>query len=329
MALNMKVVQKYNADVADVLKGKRTLSNYRLGMPIPFATGAVGGFRKIEVDKKEEYKFVFVKGIEFNVRFGKDKSDHRSIVDRVFSGEYKFCDSEIKIDDKKMFLFLTVQLPKTVVKLDYNKYAATNLGMNCPVFLTTTDGHKKSIGTKEEFWAVRTQMQSRYTKLQASLTTAKAGHGRTRKLKALDRLQAAEKGFATTYNHKLSKEIVLFCVNNGIGNIKTEDLLGAGKTLNKQIILRNWSYFQLQSFIDYKAKMYNVNVIKPDPANITQKCNCCKNVSRKAVDLKDRVYKCVNPKCANFAKPVDIDENASLNLLETEVKQKEKAEVTV
>ena len=117
----------------------------------------------------------------------------------------------------------------------------------------------------------------------------------------------------------------MFCVKNGIGTIKTEDLLGAGKTLNKEIVLRNWSYFQLQTFIEYKAKMYNVRVIKPSPKNITRMCNCCKNISESSVNLEKRMYICVNDKCAKFNVEVDVDENASLNLLATEVKEKAKA----
>ena len=322
-ALNMQVVKKFNSDLLDVMKGKKTLSNYRFGMPIPF--NANKDFEKVMVGDKEEYTLEFYRGIKFILHFGADKSNNRSIVDRIHLGEYKFCDSAICVDDSKMFLLLTIQFPKNNVSLDYEKVVATNLGMNCPIFMTTSTGDKRKIGSQEEFWNVRKQFQKRYTKIQESLTTAKAGHGRTRKLKALDRLKKVEANFATTYNHKLSKEIVMFCVKNGIGTIKTEDLLGAGKTLNKEIVLRNWSYFQLQTFIEYKAKMYNVRVIKPSPKNITRMCNCCKNISESSVNLEKRMYICVNDKCAKFNVEVDVDENASLNLLATEVKEKAKA----
>lgn len=323
-SLNRAVVKSFNNNMKEVLCGKRTLSNYRLGMPLPFNLGDSMRIEKITRNDIVEYSFIWTKGINFLLRFGKDRSNNKSIVDRIITGEYKFCDSQIQIKDNKIFLLLTVTFPKSIVRLDYNKTAATNLGMNCPVFLTTSTGQHLSIGSKEEFWAVRTQMQNRYSKIQESLTTALAGHGRTRKMKALDRLKETERNFAKTYNHKLSKQIVMFCVNNGIGNIKTENLLGSSESMNKAIILRNWSYFELQSQIEYKAAMYNINVIKIDAYNISRTCNCCKNISRSAVDLKERKYICDNSACEKFNKPVDVDMNASLNLLTREPEEKAK-----
>ena len=255
----------------------------------------------------------------------KIKSNNRAIVDRVMSGEYKFCDSEIKFDDNKIFLMLTLRFKRGQTQLDYTKTAATNLGMNCPIFVTTSDGLKKQIGTKEEFLNVRMQMKKRYSKLQKDLVIARGGHGRARKLKALERLKLAEANFATTYNHKLSHHLIKFCVDNGIGNLKMEDLLGSAKTMNKDFVLRFWSYYQLQQFIEYKAKMFRVNVVKEPNSYFTQMCNCCKNVSEDAVDLEARVYKCVNKDCAKHGVPVDIDENNSLNLLVSEAKEKKKS----
>ena len=323
-SLNRAVVKIFNANLKEVLCGKRTLSNYRLGMPIPFNMSDSMRIEKALINDKQEYRFIWTKGINFILRLGKDRSNNQAIVDRIITGEYKFCDSEIQIKDNKIFLLLTVTFPKSIVQLDYTKTAATNLGMNCPVFLTASTGQHLSIGSKEEFWAVRMQMQKRYTSIQESLKTARAGHGRERKLKALNHLSETERNFAKTYNHKLSKQIVMFCVNNGIGNIKTEDMLGGAETFNKSIILRNWSYFELQSQIEYKAAMYNINVLKINPENITRTCNCCKNVSRTAVDLKERKYICDNTACAKFNKPVDVDMNASLNLLEKEIEEKGK-----
>ena len=314
-ALNRKVVKKFNTDYKDVLKGQRSVSTYRYGMPIPFNLNDSMQVKVEEVDKKEAYTFTFLKDVKFILAFGRDRSNNRAIVDRIMSGEYKFCDSEIKVDGGKMFLMLTVRFKRDAQSLDYDKIAATNLGMNCPIFVTTNTGLKQRIGSKEEFLQVRLQMQRRYRKLQEDLVNAKGGHGRTRKMKALERLKLAETNFATTYNHKLSHHLIKFCVDNGIGTLKMEDLLGAGETMNKEFVLRNWSYHQLQGFAEYKAKMFRVNIVKGKNSYFTQMCNCCKNVSQEAVDLKERVYRCVNPQCAKHDSPIDLDENNSLNLL--------------
>lgn len=319
-SLNSKVTSKFNSDLKEVMSGSKSLSNYKLGMPIPFnANGR--DIRKEKKDGNDEFLFFLSNRYQFKIFFGRDKSDNATIVERVFSGEYKMCDSEIELDGTKMFLLLTFQHQKQTVKLDYGKIAATNLGMNCPIMLTCNDvsvfkrGNHLSIGTKEEFWKVRTQIKERYSRLQKSLITAKSGHGRDRKLKALDILKKVEANFAKTYNHKLSKRLIMFCVNNGIGTINTEDLLGAGSELCPKYVLRFWSYYQLQSFIEYKAKMYNIRVVKVSPIDITKKCTCCGNISEKSVNLQTRMYSCVNEECINFSRPIDIDYNASLNVL--------------
>ena len=319
-SLNAKVLKCFNADMQGVLNGDRTIRNYKLGMPIPFNSSVdmfsvVGG----EESSILTYKFRYTKDVKFVLNFGKDKSGNRIILDSILAGEYKLCDSEIIMKDKSdnyaIYLSLTFTMPKTIVKLDYEKYAATNLGMNCPLYLTTSEGHAQGIGHKEEFWNIRKQFQIRASNLQRFLKTAKGGRGRSRKLKALSRLKEAEKGFAKTYNHKISKQLVMFCLKNGIGVIKTENLLGGSETLNKEIILRNWGYYQLQSQIEYKASMYGIKVVVVSPQNITNTCNCCKNIDEKCVNLEKRVYVCNQQNCNNFNKEVDIDKNASLNVL--------------
>ena len=318
-ALNMTVVKAFNSDMKEVLRGQRSIRNYKLGMPIPFNISKSMVFT-VEGDEGDKVYLEWLQGIRFFLKFGKDKSNNRAIVDQIILCEYKFCDSAILIDDNKLFLLLTTQFPKNLVALDYNKIAATNLGMNCPLYLTTSDGHHKAIGDKTEFLNVRRQFDRRRTQLQMALVSARGGHGRNRKLKALDNLRTTEKNFAKTYNHRISKQLVMHCLKYGIGTIKTEDLLGGSETLEKTFVLRNWSYFQLQQDIRYKAGMYNIKVISIPPQNITLKCNCCKQIDEDAVDYSRRVYSCRNEKCSNFGLEIDCDHNASLNVLEGEEK---------
>ena len=40
-------------------------------------------------------------------------------------------------------------------------------------------------------------------------------------------------------------------------------------------ILRNWSYHQLQTFIEYKAKKYGIEIRKVNPYHTSQNCSEC------------------------------------------------------
>ena len=328
-SLNRKIYGQFKNNISGVLRGQRTLATYRLGMPVPVM--ASHDFRKQEVDGKECIVYPFLSDIQLALHFGRDRSNNASIVDRIISGEYKMCDSALELVDKgenrgKMFLALSVKFPTQKVVLDYDKIAATNLGMNCPLFVSTSTGQTLQVGSKDEFLRVRIQLQERRRNIQRNLTTVLSGHGRARKMKALDHLAEVERNFARTFNHKLSKALVMFCVNNGIGTIKTEDLLGGAETLEKTYILRNWSYFELQSQIEYKAKMYRIKVVKVAPQYITQKCANCGNIDADSVELSSRTYTCSNDSCDCYGKPVNIDYNASINVLNTPVKEKEVVE---
>ena len=64
----------------------------------------------------------------------------------------------------------------------------------------------------------------------------------------------------TDFNHCISKKIVKFAVESGVSVIVLEDLTeirdGTNNNLsNKQKYIHNsWAFYQLQQFIEYKAK---------------------------------------------------------------------------
>lgn len=340
-SLNAKVIQKFNSDLKEVLRGQRSLATYRYGMPIPFNKSDSITIKKEEGGDGEKpyYAFHFVKGLVFKMNFGKDKSNNKAVVDYVMAGDYKFCDSEIQFKDGKLFLLMTIRFKRAETSLDYGKTIALNLGLNSPIFCSTSDGKSFKIGSRDEFLNTRAQLNKRRENLNSEVKMAKGGHGRKRKLKAMDRFKELEHNFATTYNHKLSKYLINYCLQHRIGNIRMEELFGCGENLKKSkvktdiqeeemenkkakkmvvLVLRNWSYYQLQSFIEYKAKMYRINVEKVKPFHFTQMCNCCRNISETAVDLQNRVYRCENEDCEKYDTSVDIDLNNSLNMLHYE-----------
>ena len=274
-SINSKVFKDFNNNFKEVLTGKKTLNTYREDFPLYF------GKKSIKKLCKQEKDFTFYfKGIPMKTCLGRDKSNNESILDKIVSGEYKMSDSSFQIKGTKMFLNLCVKFPENKNKLDDKKSVGVDLGINIPAYCAVNFSEKirKSVGNKEDFLNQRLKLQKQKRILQKNLASCKGGRGRKAKLKKLEDLRARESNFAKTYNHFLSKQIVEFALENKCATIYIEDLAGIGRDDKNSFVLRNWSYFQLQNFIEYKGKMEGIKVIKIKPKYTSQACSKCGDV---------------------------------------------------
>jgi transposase len=72
--------------------------------------------------------------------------------------------------------------------------------------------------------------------------------------------------------------------------------------------LRNWSYYQLQQFIEYKAKKYGIEVRKVNPYHTSQICSKCGHWEERQRDRQDHFL------CKECGYEVNADFNASRNI---------------
>ena len=97
----------------------------------------------------------------------------------------------------------------------------------------------------------------------------------------LKKLAGKERKFATWTNHNISKRIVAKAKDTGRG-IAIEELGGIRDRItarrSQRATLHSWSFFQLRSFIEYKAKLNGVIVAAVDPRNTSRTCPACGNV---------------------------------------------------
>ena len=313
-SLNDMVTKNYSNEIFDVMLGKRSLRTYRKGMPIPFMKSSMR-FQRTE----DEILLKWVNNIDFILHFGRDKSNNQIIVERILDGDYKYSDSQIQIKKNKIFLLLVVDVPEEENKLNDDVYVGVDLGLSIPAVCSLNVGMERlSIGSYDDFIRVRTQLFQRRKRLQRSLTLTKGGKGRTKKLKALDRLKDKERNWVKTYNHTLTNRIVKFAKDNLASVIKMEFLEGYGEDEPNSFVLRYWSYFEMQTMIEYKAKREGIKVVYIDPYHTSQICSFC-NHYEEGQRLNQSEFLCKNPNCSNKDnkgnnKIENADWNASKNI---------------
>ena len=107
---------------------------------------------------------------------------------------------------------------------------------------------------------------------------AKGTRSAIRKLK---KLSGYEKRFSLNENHKISKRLVSMPYDIFV----LEDLKGIrkqkskGKVLNKW--LSNWSFWQLEQLLGYKAEAVGKKIVKVDARYTSQKCSNCSQIEKK------------------------------------------------
>ncbi|EQD75344.1 ISSoc1, transposase [mine drainage metagenome] len=138
------------------------------------------------------------------------------------------------------------------------------------------------------------------SRLQSSGTKSAKRH--------LKKLSGKEGRFVRNTNHVISKEIVQKAKGTS-SSIAIEDLSGIRMrtTVRKghRYIHNSWAFYQLRSFIEYKAKIEGIPVIVIDPHNTSRECY--------TIDKKNRpersLFRCIS---SGFEEEVDFV--ASLNI---------------
>lgn len=123
----------------------------------------------------------------------------------------------------------------------------------------------------------------------------RVGHGYHTKMESLEHISNKISNFRNTTNHRYSRQIVNWAVQNKCGVIQIEDLNGlATEELEKYSLLKNWSYYDLISKIEYKAKEFGIKVTKVGYKGLRKWCSDCKapTIERKNDDDGNEVDIC-------------------------------------
>lgn len=329
--LNRYVQNNHNNNKNKVKSGERALSTYKKGMGIPFSIKSESGLRLFV--KEEGIYLKWFKGILFKLEFGKDSSNNRCIVERLVESykqqkkkgeDYVANNSSIKLikkgNDKstRIFLLLSIDIPAKKQVLDKDVVLGVDLGIKCPLYLAINknDNFKMQIGDIEHFHNQRTMFQKRFKSLQKLMCT-QGGHGRKKKLEPLEKLKEKERNWVHTQNHVYSREVIKQALKQNAGTIHMESLKDFGKGKEGYVkdeykyLLRYWSYYELQSMIEYKAKLEGIEVKYIDPAYTSQTCSYC---GERGERKKQEEFVCTNPQCKRCGEKINADFNAARNI---------------
>lgn len=339
ITFSQELTKKIKEAVKDgLLEGKITLPMYKLDSPFTIAKAHMGFSHDYDSyeelcehvnDKDLNLYFDYGTGpsiarFKINLGHGKNKDELKTTLLRLYSGEYEYCGSSIQISKSKIILNLTMSIPKKIKELDENTVVGVDLGLAVPAMCALNNNvfDRESIGSADDFLEIRKKIRNQRRRLQENLKKASGGHGRRKKLKALDRFSKYEKHWVQSYNHYVSKSVVDFALKNNAKYINIENLQGNNENKNN-FILSNWSYYQLQQYITYKAEKYGIEVRKINPCYTSQVCSVCGNwhpENRPKGDKGQAYFECHNEECASHSKKapyqygINADFNAARNI---------------
>lgn len=281
-----------------VIEKDKSSGNYILGLSL------------LNEDKKADYKLGRRERI--NVMVSTKKGVGHEILDRCLVGEYKICASGIELDRKKKvaYLLLSYDFTPDAPKLDDNRIMGVDLGMKLPAVMAFNFDDKKYVVIDDN------RILEHKTRLAKNLSIAQhqsqwhcdgnSGHGRKKKVGVYENYANKSHNMSMTINHQWSKYIVETAVKNKCGVIQMEDL--SGIKASRQNFLGNWTYYDLQQKITYKAEEKGIKVIKVDPSYTSQMCPVCGYINKRNRSTQAD-FECLE--CGHIA---NADYNAARNI---------------
>lgn len=275
-------------------------------------------------EAKKEFQEKFnIKTLCFDV--ARLNGNERVTLDRIIIGEYKQGSAQLQQNKKgKWCLTISFSFEKENKPLDYNRILGVDLGIVNTATLSIWDENysswdrlpwSKCIIDGTEVIKFRQRIQQRRLNILrgsklVEFNSGKCGHGRKTRTQGIDKLTDKVDSFRDTFNHKCSRYIVDMAYKNNCGIIQMEDLTGFSEGQSERF-LKEWSYYDLQSKIEYKAQELGIEVRKVNPIYTSKRCSKCGNIHKENRDCKNNQAKF---ECIVCGHKENADINASKNI---------------
>lgn len=325
------VSNRYGQDKKNgLLKGNVTLSQFKRDIPVivhnkaysiidtPKGLGIEVGFFN-----KEKQKELGVKRVKF--LFSKVDGSSKAILTRLMDKSYKQGTIQISYNKRKKKWMFTISYTfniKQEKELNENLTMGIDLGITNVATMSIFDAAREEY--KPIYWKERiidgTELIHYRQKIEArrkSLSIASKwasdtaiGHGYKRKMQKANSVGDKYNRFKETYNHKVSRYIVDLAYKYGVKTIQMEDLSGFSD-YQTESLLKNWSYYDLQNKVKYKAEEKGIKVILINPRYTSKRCSKCGNIHSENRDIKKDQSKF---ECITCGYKENADINASKNI---------------
>ena len=138
----------------------------------------------------------------------------------------------------------------------------------------------------------------------------KIGHGRKKRMESVDKIGDKYTRFRDTYNHKVTRYIIDLAIKNKVKHIQMENLSGFSD-YQTESLLKNWSYYDLQNKLKYKAEEKGIDVILVNPKYTSKRCSRCGCIHEANRNCKENQGKF---ECQVCGHKENADINASKNI---------------
>lgn len=257
-SLNNTIQSTFSKNKADYWQGTKSLRNFKRDIPIPLPVKCISKMRYDEETKA----FCFnMYAIPVKTYLGKDYTDKRLIMERLLKDEIKLCTSQIQLKDRKIFWLAVFEYEKEEHILKPEIIAEASLSLEHPI-VAKANNVRINIGSKEEFLYRRLAIQANQKRIQEGIAYSRSGNGVKRKQKALYKTENLESKYVSHRLHLYSRQLIDFCIRQQAGTLilkNQEDKIGIAK--EQEFVLRNWSYYELQTKIKYKAEKAGIELI--------------------------------------------------------------------
>ncbi|MDQ0478158.1 hypothetical protein [Chryseobacterium sp. MDT2-18] len=257
-SLNNTIQSTFSKNKVDYWQGLKSLRNFKKDIPIPLPVKCI---TKMRYDPEKKAFCFNMLAIPVKTYLGKDFSDKRVIMERLLRKEIELRTSQIQLKAGKIYWLAVFEFEKEDHLLKPEIIAEASLSLEHPI-VVQANKVRMNIGTKEEFLYRRLAIQASQKRIQNGIAFCHSGNGAKRKRKALHKTENLESRYVSHRLHLYSRKLIDFCVQQQAGTLilkDQENKIGIAK--EQEFILRNWSYYELQTKIKYKAEKAGIELI--------------------------------------------------------------------
>ena len=234
---------------------------------------------------------------------------------------YRFPNNFVKINQieiNNQYIFVSVTVLEPIPIDNDKKWVGVDLNTtgHCAVVGIPSTGKvhklgKKALHVRKKYMQIRRMLQKR---------------GANRQLR---RVKSRESRIIKDLDHKISRKIVEIAKANNSG-IVLENLKHIRNTTKPRksfkYALNSWSFYQLKTFIEYKAKLQGIPVANIDPRNTSKTCSRCGRIGNRT----EKKFECLYLEDCGHVDHADVNASfniaqrmhASVNLAQTEMCQR-------